>query len=135
MILLTPIVRVMPQLAWLPDPIEWYFRPTPGRTNFTLFPWAGFVFAGAAIGVVVDGLRPAERARRLQVTLGIVGALLVWLAHEASFRPPLHASSDYWTTSALVLFPPSGSADTAAATRLCSGRTRRFVISYLPGVL
>ena len=44
-------------LAWLPDPIEWYFRPTPGRTNFTLFPWAGFVFAGAAVGVVVDGLR------------------------------------------------------------------------------
>jgi uncharacterized membrane protein len=99
MILLTPIIRVMPQLEWLPDPIEWYLRPTPGRTNFTLFPWAGFVFAGAAIGVVVDGLRPAERARRLQVTLGIVGALLVWLAHEASFRPPLHASSDYWTTS------------------------------------
>ena len=104
MILLTPIVRAMPQLAWLPDPIEWYLRPTPGRTNFTLFPWAGFVFAGAAIGVVVDGLRPAERARRLQVTLGIMGALLLWLAHEASFRPPLHASSDYWTTSLSFFF-------------------------------
>jgi uncharacterized membrane protein len=58
--LLTPIVRAMPALAWLPDPIEWYLRPTPGRTNFTLFPWAGFVFAGAAVGVVIDGLTPAE---------------------------------------------------------------------------
>ena len=46
--MLTPIVRTTPLLNWLPDPIEWYFRPFPGRTNFTLFPWAGFVFAGAA---------------------------------------------------------------------------------------
>ena len=102
--LLTPIVRVMPQLAWLPDPIEWYFRPTPGRTNFTLFPWAGFVFAGAAVGVVIDGLRVPERARRLQVTLAVAGALMVWLAHEASFRPPLCAPSQYWTTSASFFF-------------------------------
>ena len=58
--LLTPIVRATPLLAWLPDPIEWYFRPTPGPTNFTLFPWAGFVFAGAAVGVVVDWLRPLD---------------------------------------------------------------------------
>ena len=101
---LAPIVRVMPQLAWLPDPIEWYFRPTPVRTNFTLFPWAGFVFAGAAVGAVVDGLRRPERARRLQVTLAIAGALMVWLAHEASFRPPLGAPSQYWTTSASFFF-------------------------------
>ncbi len=103
-ILLTPIVRTMPQLASLPDPIEWYFRPTPGRTNFTLFPWAGFVFAGAAIGVIVDGLRPPERARRLQLTLAIVGALLVSVAHGASSGPPLHSASEYWTTSLSFYF-------------------------------
>jgi uncharacterized membrane protein len=113
--LLTPIVRAAPQLAWLPDPVEWYFRPMPGRTNFSLFPWAGFVLAGAAVGVVVGGLRPANpfdvtqgrpfdvaqgrRARQLQVTLAIAGGLLVWLAHEASLWPPLHEGSDYWTTS------------------------------------
>ena len=102
--LLAPVVRVMPQLAWLPDPIEWYLRPTPGRTNFTLFPWAGFVFAGAAVGVVVDGLKAPERARRLQVMLAIAGTLIVWLAHEASFRPALWASSQYWTTSASFFF-------------------------------
>src|SRR5262245_31756237 len=49
--MLTPIVRVTPLLAALPDPIEWYLRPDPGRTTFTLFPWAGFLFAGAAIGL------------------------------------------------------------------------------------
>jgi uncharacterized membrane protein len=101
---LAPVVRVMPQLAWLPDPIEWYFRPTPVRTNFTLFPWAGFVFAGAAVGVVIDGLRLPERGRRLQVTLAVAGALMVWLAHEASFRPALGAPSQYWTTSASFFF-------------------------------
>lgn len=95
--LLAPAVRIWPPLAWLPDPIEWYFRPTPVRTNFTFFPWAGFVFAGAAVGVVVDGLKAP---RRLQVTLAVAGALMVWLAHEASFRPALWAPSQYWTTSA-----------------------------------
>jgi uncharacterized membrane protein len=60
--MLTPIVRSTPLLNWLPDPIEWYFRPYPGRTNFTLFPWAGFVFAGAAVGASLRGCeRPIER--------------------------------------------------------------------------
>jgi uncharacterized membrane protein len=139
--LLTPIVRAAPQLAWLSDPVEWYFRPMPGRTNFTLFPWAGFVLAGAAVGVVVGGLRPDRLdvtqgrpsdvaqdggARRLQGTLAIVGGLLVWLAHEASFRTPLHGGSDYWTTSLsffllrvglLTLLLPIGYAWTHATLR------------------
>ena len=99
--LLAPIVRATPLLDWLPDPAEWYFRPSPGRTNFTLFPWAGFVFAGAAVGTVVDTLRPA---RRLQAALLVAGTLLAWTAHEASFRPPLHALSAYWSTSASFFF-------------------------------
>jgi uncharacterized membrane protein len=96
--LLTPIIRAMPELAWLPDPLQWYLRPTPGRTNFTLFPWAGFVFAGAAVGSVIDGLRLA-RVRRLQATLAVAGVLAMWLAFEASLRPSLFPRSDYWTTS------------------------------------
>ena len=95
----TPAVRTSPLLAWLPDPLEWYFRPLPGRANFTLFPWAGFVFAGAAIGVAVDRLRTPSKTPRLQVLLAIAGGLLVWLAHEASFRPSIFGQSDYWTTS------------------------------------
>ena len=95
--LITPAIRATPLLDWLPDPVEWYFRPSPGRTNFTLFPWAAFVFAGAAAGVLIDSVKPA---RRLQITLGAVGLCLVWLAHEASFRPPLDGRSEYWTTSA-----------------------------------
>ena len=97
--LLTPVVRATPLLAWLPDPVEWYFRPSPGRTNFTLFPWAGFVFAGAALGVAMHGSRPPNGARRFQLALAVVGALLVWLAYEASFHPSLYARSDFWTSS------------------------------------
>jgi uncharacterized membrane protein len=102
--LLTPTVRTTMPLAWLPDPLEWYFRPTPGRTNFTLFPWAGFVFAGAAVGVAVDGLRTRERARRLQVMLAVAGALIVWSAHQASFLPSLYTRSEYWTSSPSYFF-------------------------------
>lgn len=97
--LLTPIVREAPLLAWLPDPVEWYFRPSPGRTNFTLFPWAGFVLAGAALGVVVHGFRPTDRGSRLQLSLAVAGVLLVWVSYEASFRPSIYARSDFWTTS------------------------------------
>lgn len=102
--LLTPILRATPLLTWLPGPVEWYFRPSPGRTNFTLFPWAGFVFAGGAVGVVIDGLRTTERARRLQVQLAIAGALIVWLANEASFRPSIYPRSEYWTSSPAFFF-------------------------------
>jgi uncharacterized membrane protein len=97
--LAAPFVRVTPLLAWLPDPVEWYFRPSPGRTNFTLFPWAGFVFAGAAVGEVIDGLRSAGGARRLQLMLAAAGGLLAWGAHQASYYSPLHPQSQYWTTS------------------------------------
>lgn len=106
--LLTPIIRMTAVLAWLPDPVEWYFRPSPGRTNFTLFPWAGFVFAGASLGVLIDALRPAERARQLQLMLAATGALIVWLAHEGSFRPSLYARSEYWTTSPSFFFLRTG---------------------------
>jgi uncharacterized membrane protein len=102
--LAAPLVRVTPLLAWLPDPVEWYFRPSPGRTNFTLIPWAGFVFAGAAVGEVIDGLRSAGRARRLQLTLAVAGGLLMWMAHQASYHSPVHPESQYWTTSASFFF-------------------------------
>jgi uncharacterized membrane protein len=102
--MLTPIVRLSSLLDWLPDPIEWYFRPTPGRTNFTLFPWAGFVFAGAAVGEAIDGLKTADRVRRLQLTLAVLGLGIAFLAYEASFRPTIYAKSEFWTSSPTYFF-------------------------------
>ena len=97
--LLTPLVRTTTLLNWLPDPLEWYFRPSPGRTNFTLFPWVGFVFAGAAVGQVLYIFRAFDRARRLQLGLAIAGMVIAGLAYLASFRPSLYPRSDFWTSS------------------------------------
>jgi uncharacterized membrane protein len=97
--MLTPIVRMTPLLDFLPDPLEWYFRPSPGRTNFTLFPWAGFVFAGAALGELIDAYRAPDRARRLQSGLAIAGPTMALLAYAASFRPSIYVRSEFWTSS------------------------------------
>ncbi len=97
--LLTPIVRTTSLLDWLPDPVEWYFRPSPGRTNFTLFPWTGFVFIGAALGEVIDGLRAPDQTRRLQLRLVLAGVAMALVGYAASFRPSIYPRSEFWTSS------------------------------------
>jgi len=97
--LLTPIVRATPLLSWLPDPVEWYVRPSPGRTNFTLFPWSGFVFSGAAIGVAIAGGAAGKGAVRVQLGIAAGALLLGPLAYWASFQPSLYASSEFWTSA------------------------------------
>ena len=61
-------------LAALPDPIEAYIRPLPGRTNFALFPWAG-VRAGRRDRRRADvAPRSTEsQERRLQAGLLLAG--------------------------------------------------------------
>jgi uncharacterized membrane protein len=114
--LVTPIARLVPWLAPIPDPIEAYFRPAGGFTSFALLPWAGFVFAGALVGVLIDGTRPAAPARavpptpaswgeaRLNVAFGAGGALLAAAAYAASFLPTPYTRSDFWTTSPAFFF-------------------------------
>jgi uncharacterized membrane protein len=102
--MLTPIVRATSLLNWLPDPIEWYFRPVPGRTNFTLFPWSGFVFAGAAVGIVVDATRYAGRAARIQMGLAAAAILISIAAYQASFLPSIYTRSEFWTSSPTFFF-------------------------------
>lgn len=102
--MVTPIVRTTSMLNWLPDPIEWYFRPVPGRTNFTLFPWAGFVFAGAAVGVVIDGTRHAGHASRIQAALAAAALVITVAAYQASFLPSIYTRSEFWTSSPTFFF-------------------------------
>jgi len=101
---LAPIVRMTPFVDFLPDPIEWYIRPSPGRTNFTLFPWAGFVFAGAVVGEAVDALRAPERAPRVQWTFAVAGLAVAALGYAASFRPSIYVRSEFWTSSPTFFF-------------------------------
>ena len=102
--MLTPIVRITPWLNWLPDPVEWYLRPTPGRTNFTLFPWAGFVFAGATVGVVLDACRARPNPWRIQAALAAAALTIAVSAYAASFAPSIYPISEFWTSSPTYFF-------------------------------
>jgi uncharacterized membrane protein len=93
--LLTPIVRSTRILDGLPDPIEAYLRPLHGST-FCLFPWSGFVFAGAIAGVLLENARsPQAESRLITWFFGVGGALAVG-AYAASFLPSPYAYSDFW---------------------------------------
>jgi len=102
--LLTPLVRASTALAMLPDPIEWYFRPWPGRTTFTFFPWAGFVFAGAAAGSIIDAIRDARNEVSVNVKIGIAGLAIFAASLGGSFLPSIYAQSAFWTSSPSFFF-------------------------------
>ena len=70
---LTPIVRTSHAVDALPIWLQWYVRPFGEFTIFTLFPWAGFVFAGGAVGALIAAARDERAERRLQAILGAVG--------------------------------------------------------------
>jgi uncharacterized membrane protein len=102
--LLTPLVRASATFAMLPDPIEWYFRPWPGRTTFTFFPWAGFVFAGAAAGSVLDAVRDGRNELSVNLKLGLAGLAIFAASLAGSFLPSIYAQSTFWTSSPSFFF-------------------------------
>jgi len=102
--MITPIVRTSPSLSPLPDPIEWYVRPIPGRGTFTLFPWAAFLLAGAAVGLWLDSARTAEEERRINIVFAALGIVLAAAAYEASFLPSIYREASFWTTSPTFFF-------------------------------
>ena len=101
---LSPAVRGLHALGALPDSIEGYLRPIAGLTNFTFFPWAAFLMAGAMAGVLLDHARVAEADRRLNLSFVAVGLALAFVAYRASFLAPLDPRSSFWTTSASFFF-------------------------------
>jgi uncharacterized membrane protein len=102
--MLTPLVRATPLLASLPDPMEWYVRPFPGRATFTLFPWGGFLLAGGAVGLWLDAARTPKDEQRVIVALAFLGPTLAGAGYAASFLPPLYAATSFWTSSPTFFF-------------------------------
>src|SRR5262245_53533867 len=100
----TPLVREWPILAELPDAIEAYIRPLPGRTNFALFPWAGFVLAGGIAGELVFAAQSKSQERRLQAALLQLGPAGIALGYAASFRPSIYPVANFWTSSPTFFF-------------------------------
>ncbi|MBI4887036.1 MAG: DUF1624 domain-containing protein [Acidobacteria bacterium] len=101
--MLTPVVRASGLVGVLPDPIEWYLRPAGSATTFTLLPWSGFLLAGCAVGVWLDGLTIA-RERRGHTVLAGAGAALIAGGYAASLLPPLYAQTSFWTSSPTFFF-------------------------------
>jgi uncharacterized membrane protein len=97
--MLTPIVRASPLVDRLPLWLQWHLRPAGDMTVFTLLPWGGFVFAGAAVGVLVASARDALDERRANAALAVCGAALIVLGFYTAGRPSIYTSSSFWTSS------------------------------------
>jgi uncharacterized membrane protein len=102
--MVTPLVRAAAWVSLLPDPVEAYLRPAQNMTTFTLLPWAGFVFAGAAAGVWLDRARTARDERLVAIALGLGGLAAALGGYAASLLPPLYAATDFWTSSPTFFF-------------------------------
>jgi uncharacterized membrane protein len=102
--MVTPLVRESVALSALPDEIEWYLRPSPGRTTFTLLPWAGFLFAGAAIGLWVDRSHNPAMEQRVTIQLGLTGVTVALAGYLASLLPPIYRETSFWTSSPTFFF-------------------------------
>jgi uncharacterized membrane protein len=106
--MLTPIARASPLLAALPDPIEWYLRPSAGATTFSLLPWAGFLLAGGAVGFWIDSAKSARDERVMNAALAGVATVVALGGYAASFLPPIYAETNFWTSSPTFFFIRAG---------------------------
>jgi uncharacterized membrane protein len=129
---LTPPIRAVEFLYVLPDPIEGYLRPRPGFTNFAIFPWAAFVFAGAFVGVLIDAARDALAERRLAVRIGVGGALLAAAAYAGSYLPSLLPNSQFWTSSPSFFLIRTGILVASVAAAYAWSRRPRAITSFSP---
>jgi uncharacterized membrane protein len=94
-----PIVRTSGAIDLLPTWLQWYLRPAGELTTFTLFPWAAFVFAGAASGALIVEARAARSERTLHIVLASVAAILIAVGFYTAGRPSIYAAANFWTTS------------------------------------
>jgi uncharacterized membrane protein len=99
MAMATPVVRASPFVDRLPSWLGWYLRPAGEHTTFTVFPWAGFVFAGGACGALIAAARGHEAERRLQAWLGLAGAALVAAGFYTAALPTIYQHASFWTSS------------------------------------
>jgi uncharacterized membrane protein len=97
--MITPLVRANPLIGMLPTLLQWYIRPAGEHTTFTLFPWAGFVFAGAAVGALLAGTRPQPSQSQINRAIAAMGAGLTLLGFYTAALPSIYSASSFWTSS------------------------------------
>ena len=118
--MVTPIVRAAPMVDALPIWLQWHVRPFGEFTIFTLLPWAGFVFAGGAVGALIAAAREAT-ARSGGCTRSSARAAWRWslLGFYTAGRPSIYASSSFWTELADLVCDPARDPDDCAHRDLC----------------
>jgi uncharacterized membrane protein len=97
--LVTPIVRASPAVDLLPTWVQWYVRPAGDHTTFTFLPWAGFAFAGAAVGSILAEIRRASAETRMHAAIALGGASMIALGLWAAEQPSIYRSASFWTSS------------------------------------
>jgi uncharacterized membrane protein len=97
--MLTPVVRQAAWVSALPVWTQWYLRPFGDHTTFTLLPWAGFVFAGAAYGSLLGQAQEAHGERLIVTGLSLTGAAVLALGLFTASLPSIYAVSNFWTSS------------------------------------
>lgn len=96
--MVTPVVRTAAWVNTLPPALQWYLTPVGNHSTFTLLPWAGFVFVGAACGVILASATPG-RGGRVTALMASAGLVLAVASYALSYRPSIYAVSSFWTTS------------------------------------
>jgi uncharacterized membrane protein len=102
--LVTPAVRAASWVTVLPIWLQWYLRPAGEYTTFTMLPWAGFVFAGGAVGALLAATGERREERRVHVGLTLAGTALIVAGFIAASQPTIYHASAYhaasfWTSS------------------------------------
>jgi uncharacterized membrane protein len=132
-VIVTPLVRGWwwPTLLW--PRLEGYLRPN-GWGQFSLFPWAGFVFAGAAIGTWIAAARKVDDEPAFHRHLALAGLAAIAAGTVTSFIPSPFALSNWWTTSVSFFLIRCG-----AMTLLLAGAwwvvSRRATVRWSPIIL
>jgi uncharacterized membrane protein len=97
--MVTPVVRSAHWVDSLPVLLQWYLRPAGEHTTFTLFPWAGFVFAGVAVGALIAGTARGASENRTLAGLAVAGAALIGVGLYTASLPSIYAEASFWTSS------------------------------------
>jgi uncharacterized membrane protein len=120
--MVTPLVRRWALVDTLPIWVQWYLRPSGDYTAFTLFPWIGFVFAGAACGVVLAGARDTATEQRVHLGFVAAGVAVLGLGVLTMSRPAIYTQSSFWTSSPTYFAIRVGILTTALAVMYAAAR-------------
>jgi len=103
--LVTPLLWTTWRPNWLPWPLASYIDGAhnlgvPQAGLFPLFPWAGFAFAGLALGFILQSPWARANEPRMFFSLGLAGSVLIEFSRWLDAQPrQFYPVYDYWHTS------------------------------------